>query len=270
MTAAGMPWIKLWTETLDDTKMGRIDPATKWRFAELCMMAGESDSEGYLVNGDEAMTVEDIAWRLRANPAEIGAAVEVLQGAGLVAQDPDGFWFVVNFEKRQGRSQSAKRKAWRERKRRQRERGQDVTDEEPGQEDSPDSVTRESRVSPSMREEKRERRVEREKRESREDNAGKPAAASSSGTAMASPGGKFTTGQRGFLDLFGAKRYKNNVQKDAILELEKQYGTDNLLAAGTWAAKKGMSVSDAVGAVETALPKWGKSGNGSKVIKIGA
>ena len=72
------------------------------------------------------------------------------------------------------------------------------------------------------------------------------------------------------MDLFGAKRYKNNVQKDTILELEQKYGTDNLLAAGTWAAKKGMSVSDAIGAVETALPKWGKSGNGRKVIKIGA
>jgi hypothetical protein len=272
MTAAGMPWIKMWTETLDDPKLGMIDPATKWRFVELCLMAGESDSEGYIVNGDEAMTVETIAWRLRANPAEIGAAMEVLQGAGLLAQDPDGFWFVVNFEKRQGRSQSEKRKLWRERKRRQREKdidGSETTGDIPEEQaESPEDVPRDSPVSPTMREEKRRERGEGEERESRGDNAGKPAPSPSSGTARASPGGKLTTGQRGFLDLFGAKRYKNNVQKDTILTLEKQYGTDNLLKAGTWAAKKGMSVSDAVCAVESALPKWG-GGNSDGVIKVG-
>lgn len=67
-----------------------------------------------------------------------------------------------------------------------------------------------------------------------------------------------TIGQRGFLDLFGAKRFKTVAARDAVLELEQAHGTEKLLAAGRWAAENQMSVGKAVGAVRTALPKWGK------------
>ena len=85
-----------------------------------------------------------------------------------------------------------------------------------------------------------------------------------------------TEGQRGFLNLFGAKRYRTRAARDAVLELESTYGTDALLAAAEWAAVKQMTLGDAVGAVKTALPKWGKSRaspplteNGKRIIEVG-
>jgi len=133
-----MPWIKLYTEMLDDPKLGRMDDAIKWRFVSLCLLAGECDANGYLVNGDSPLTVEDIAWRMREAPATIGASMEAMRGAGLLSCE-DGAWCVVAFEKRQGRPQSEKRRQWRERKQRQRERSGDTTG-------TTESVTRDSRV----------------------------------------------------------------------------------------------------------------------------
>lgn len=68
-----------------------------------------------------------------------------------------------------------------------------------------------------------------------------------------------TAGQRGFLDLFGAKRYKTIPQREAVEKMEREHGTEKLLAAARWAAERGMSVGQAVGSVRTALPKWGKA-----------
>jgi len=126
----GMPWIKLYTEILDEPKLGRLSDALKWRFVQLCLLAGECDAEGYLVSGTEAMPEDDIAWRLRLDVNELQKSLAELEGVGLVELDRDGdIWFVKNFSKRQGRSQSEKRKAWRERKQRQRDNETDVTEE---------------------------------------------------------------------------------------------------------------------------------------------
>lgn len=64
-------------------------------------------------------------------------------------------------------------------------------------------------------------------------------------------------GQRGFLEPFGAIRFKTIAQQNAVLALEDEHGTEKLLEAATWAAERGMSVGKAVGSVRTALPKWG-------------
>lgn len=142
---ASMPWVKIWTEILDDHKLGRLDAATKWQFVALCLLAGECDAEGYLANGDEPLTVDDIAWRLRESPDDIEEALAALQDAGLVTED-EGCWLVVNFSKRQGRAQSEKRRQWRERKRRQRDTaGRDETGTD---ETVPEDVTRDITVTP--------------------------------------------------------------------------------------------------------------------------
>jgi hypothetical protein len=76
-----------------------------------------------------------------------------------------------------------------------------------------------------------------------------------------------TEGQKLFLQTFGATRFKNKIQRDAVLEMERKYGTDCLGEGLRWAAKNGMSLSKAVVSLESALPKWGKpktSTNGSK------
>ena len=77
-----------------------------------------------------------------------------------------------------------------------------------------------------------------------------------------------TEGQRKFLGLFGAKRFRNNTQRDRILELEQTYGIERLLELGHWAALRGMGVGQACGAVGSALAK--QAGNGKpKVIDVG-
>jgi len=67
-----------------------------------------------------------------------------------------------------------------------------------------------------------------------------------------------TAGQREFLTAFGAKRFKTTIQKDSVLEAEKKYGTKVLEEYVIWAAKKGLSLGDAVGAIDRTLPNWGK------------
>lgn len=124
---SSMPWIKIHTEILDDPKLGRLGAGDKWRFVALCVLAGECDAEGWLVDGSEPLTVGDIAWRLREDSETLRVSMEALAELGLLTIT-DGAWIVTNFAKWNPRPQSEKRAAWRERKRRQRERDTDEDD----------------------------------------------------------------------------------------------------------------------------------------------
>jgi hypothetical protein len=126
----GMPWVKLYTELLDDAKIGFLSEGAQLLFVKLMLLAGECDAEGYLVNGNDPLTVEQIAWRLRLSPAIIAERLAELAGTEQVIVD-DGIYLVVNFQKRQGRSQSEKREQWRRRKQRQRDK-ENVTGESRG------------------------------------------------------------------------------------------------------------------------------------------
>jgi len=77
-----------------------------------------------------------------------------------------------------------------------------------------------------------------------------------------------TPGQRMFLDLFGAKRFKTKIQKERVGQLENDYGIDKLRELAEWAAIKGMSLGGAIGNVERALKKQAKQ-NGRTVVKVG-
>jgi hypothetical protein len=248
-----MPWIKVWTDILDDPKIGRLSAADRWQFMALCVLAGECDAEGYLANGDAPLFIDDIAWRLRERTDDMIASMERLSDAGLLCQDDDGSWFVTNFSKRQGRPQYEKRRQWRERKQRQREQ----SPEEPGLQaepvdesaecpaECPASVPRESRENHGLRDRDRDR-VEKE-------TEIECAASAASGDSQG-----LTDGQRYFLTAFGAKRFRTVAQKAAILALERDFGTDTLQHGVDWAAKQGMNMGKAVISLETALPKWGK------------
>jgi len=67
-----------------------------------------------------------------------------------------------------------------------------------------------------------------------------------------------STGAKEFLRLFSAKRFANNAQRDAVLALEHEHGTEKFTQAATWAAERGMSRGKAISAMRTALPKWGQ------------
>jgi len=120
MSISSMPWVKLYTEILDDCKVGQLSDLLKWRFVSLICVAGECDSNGCLVSGTGAMSVQAIAWRLRITAEALEKDLAELSSAGLVILE-DGIWTVTNFAKRQGRAQYEKREQWRESKSQDRE-----------------------------------------------------------------------------------------------------------------------------------------------------
>lgn len=129
--SASMPWVKIYTEILDDPKMMDLSTSAKWRFVQFIALAGEFDMSGLLTDGDNPMSVKKIAWRLRETAETIQGDLDQLKAAGLMSES-DGAICVVNFAARQGRPQSERQKQWRERKRIEREKdktapGSDVT-----------------------------------------------------------------------------------------------------------------------------------------------
>lgn len=154
---SSMPWVKLYTEMLDDPKIGRLPDAIKWRFVSLVLLAGECDNDGALQHGDgRPMTEADIAWRLRIDELRCTEELEALLQCGVVELDAD-VYYLPKFSDRQGRPQSEKRAQWRERQARYRDTHE-----------TKESVTRDSRVNNASRVEK-----SREEK-SRVDSADKP------------------------------------------------------------------------------------------------
>ena len=77
-----------------------------------------------------------------------------------------------------------------------------------------------------------------------------------------------TAGQDFFLSSFNAKRFANNIQRQAVLDLENKYGLELLKSGVKWAATNGMGMGKAITALQTAIPKWDKpkpsrNGNGN-------
>ena len=124
---ATMPWVKLYTEILDDPKLGRMSDALKWRFIQLILLAGECDQEGLI-----PLYLDDISWRLRIEIDLLKKDLTDLEGYGLITinMTPSDYIdsvTVIKFQERQGRTQSAKREQWRDRQQRHRDKDKDVT-----------------------------------------------------------------------------------------------------------------------------------------------
>lgn len=78
---------------------------------------------------------------------------------------------------------------------------------------------------------------------------------------------RLTDGQRQFLALFDARRFRLHIQARTVATLETRHGTDRLLELATWAAKQGMSLGKAITSVESALES--QAGNPrARVIKV--
>lgn len=105
-----LPWIKLWTELLSDMKIARL-PDWQWRrFAEFLLLAGMNNDAGIL------QPVDEMAWLLHSAPEKVEDALQCLSKVGVVRQETDGSWRVVNFEKRQASPSKERTERYRERK----------------------------------------------------------------------------------------------------------------------------------------------------------
>jgi hypothetical protein len=160
---SGMPWVKLHTDVLDDVKFNRLNATAQILFFKLIALAGECDTEGYLIDGSVKYNPEDIAWRLHMDPVEVARSLNELIEADMVEYDPKiEALLLVHFAERQGRPQEEKRAGWRERQ-----------DSHRGNAAERKNVTRDNKVT---NEGVTPLEEEEEKRESREEGEGeKPA-----------------------------------------------------------------------------------------------
>jgi len=103
-------WIKLYIGLLHDHRMAKLDAVT-WRHAvELFLLAGETGDDG------NVGSLENVAWQLRVEEAEMLACLEKLSSLGIVHEEGDQ-WVVSNFVERQRPSTSTERvRAFRQRK----------------------------------------------------------------------------------------------------------------------------------------------------------
>lgn len=110
-SSSAMPWVKAYTEMLDDTKLLRLNDACCWRFMQLILLAGVCDANGLLTTGTAPMSLDDIAVRLRTRPSRLAPQMASLINLGLIENTPDGYR-VTKFAERQGRPQHERRDKW--------------------------------------------------------------------------------------------------------------------------------------------------------------
>lgn len=118
---SNLPWIKLYTEIINDDKLGFVDDQLKWRFVQLLALAGDCDAEGYLCSTSHPLSTKSIAYRLRLSCDQLQADLEVLAENDLIRFEAEsGAWLIPSFARRQERPQADLRAHWRELKRQQR------------------------------------------------------------------------------------------------------------------------------------------------------
>jgi len=118
---AGMPWVKVYTEVLDDPKLAKISEGAKWRFVQLILVAAECDAGGAFVVGDDVMTNDEIAWRLRICKESLEKDITELVKNGLLTIDGKVLE-ITKFADRQGPTQKERRETWKSRQQKRRER----------------------------------------------------------------------------------------------------------------------------------------------------
>jgi len=135
-----LPWIKLYTEIIDDPKLSPLPDGLKWRFVQLLALAGECDAEGYLNSSGSPLELAEIAWRLRLDTVTLGSDLQALSQRHLLVLDKaTNTWLIPSFANRQQRPDDGTRLYWREQKRRRKARAFP----NPSGESEPDSETSE-------------------------------------------------------------------------------------------------------------------------------
>lgn len=256
-----IPWFRFYSETLDDLKLTRasieagVDKVVilgVW--AGLLALSNSSPVRGkLLLSEDLPLTVKEMALKIGIGDEQLAAIVEAFANLKMVHWN-DEVLTITNWDDRQFMSDDSGPRVKRHRERqRNGESGE-------SNKDGNSAVTLQERYSNNDVTPPEQSITEQTPEQNIADNP--PKAGATAQTHQQQPKtpkpDPLTEGQRGFLDFFGAKRFKTIVQRDTVLELEQEYGTGKLLEAAKWAAKRGMNVGQAVVSVESALPKWGQ------------
>lgn len=122
-------WVKLYTESNRDPKIGTLTWAERGIWAAVLCLAGEiddRDAEGAETGALD--TLDNVAWHLRCDAGELAGAVEAFTERGMI-DERDGVLFVTNYTQRQGRPPSSRPALVAERVKRHRERVTPTADE---------------------------------------------------------------------------------------------------------------------------------------------
>ena len=98
-------WAKVWIEILYDYKMATLSDHLWRRTIELVLLAKEKNADGYLPK------LEEMAFKLgRMSPEILEAELNDLANIEIAERRQDG-WYLINFDKRQGKMEVAERVA---------------------------------------------------------------------------------------------------------------------------------------------------------------
>lgn len=126
-------WVKLYTETNRDPKIGTLTWAQRGIWAALLALAGELDDQDEGQPTGMIGTVEDIAWRIRCGVDELTEALTLFEKRDMAYREYVGLtphtepgdlhiWYITHFQQRQERPPSEQPAAVTERVKRHRER----------------------------------------------------------------------------------------------------------------------------------------------------
>lgn len=115
-------WVKLYTEIINDPKMGRLTDRQFRTCINLFALAGEIDQDGALP------PIDDLSWRLRMQSADLAADLKALAAVGIMSFTSDA-WIITKWQERQAKAPSAAKEKVLQRvhEYRERERNENVT-----------------------------------------------------------------------------------------------------------------------------------------------
>lgn len=125
-----LPWIKMWTEALDDPKLTRMSLAERGAWWGLLKLARKCDADdGKIVSGGQGLEIGEIADALHLKSDEDRRALESMiakmEDRGSLIRN-DKVLFIVNYKKRQNVPPSAQPEAVARRQRDHRKRQKEM------------------------------------------------------------------------------------------------------------------------------------------------
>lgn len=100
-------WVRLYTEIRSDRKLRRLSPAQRWLWVVMLTIAKESPQPGRLLLAEGVpVTVEDLADDAAISIEEVRAGLQAFINQRMVAE-VDGFYHLINWNKRQFVSDSS-------------------------------------------------------------------------------------------------------------------------------------------------------------------